>query len=392
MKRPAAPAAARRRGPAIAVAVLAACAAGCGQTASHQAVRPAAVLAPSLNTSLDTTAGTWAAVVMGRTGTSDNAFSQLFTRPAGSTSWKLVTPPGVATNGGFVLAAQGGRSLIAGFRPGVDLTFSALTATRDNGTNWEPGSPLQPGLADVPDALAAAPGGQRMLALLLGGTLTQSTDQGAHWTALPGLRSLAGTAAGRRCSPAALTAVSLTPAGTPLAAATCTRPGIAGIFSYTAGRWQGAGPSLPASLAGTATGVMRLTSTPAGNEALLAVGTGTAASLLATWTSGGDAHWTVSAPLRLGAAAVRSAGFGSAGTAWAVLTNGRAETIVSPTETWHALPAVPPGTAALAPGPDGGFDALAVSGSELTVWRLSPGATGWTTTQVISVPIEYGSS
>ena len=392
MKRPAVPAAARRRVTAIAVMVLAACTAGCGQAASHQAPRPAPALAPSLNTSLATTAGTWAAVVMGDTGTSDNAFSQLFTRPAGSISWKLVTPPGVATNGGFVLATQGSRSLIAGFRPGVDLTFSALTATRDDGTNWQPGSPLQPGLADVPDALAAAPGGGRMLALLLGGTVTQSTDQGTHWTTLPGLRSLAGTAAGRRCSPAALTAVSLTPAGTQLAAATCTRPGIAGIFSYTAGRWQAAGPSLPASLAGTATGVLRLTSTPAGNEALLAAGTGTAASLLATWTGDGDAHWTVSAPLRLGAAAVRSAGFGSAGTAWAVLTDGRAETIGSPAATWRALPAVPPGTAALAPGPDGGFDALAVSGSKLTIWQLSPGATGWTTTQVINVPIEYGSS
>jgi hypothetical protein len=167
---------------------------------------------------LATTAGTCAAVVMGDTGTSDNAFSQLFTRPAGSTSWKLVTPPGVATNGGFVLATQGSRSLIAGFRPGVDLTFSALTSTGDDGTNWQPGSPLQPGLADVPDSLAAAPGGGRMLALLLGGTVTQSTDQGAHWTTLPGLRSLAATAAGRHCSPAALTGVSLTPAGTALAA------------------------------------------------------------------------------------------------------------------------------------------------------------------------------
>lgn len=191
-------------------------------------------------------------------------------------------------------------------RSGVDLTFSALTATRDNGTTWQPGGPLQPGLAGVPDALAAVPSGGRMLALLLGGTLTQSADQGTHWTALSDLRSLAETPAGRSCSPAGLTAVSLTPAGTPLAAATCTRPGITGIFSYTAGSWQAAGPSLPAPLAGTATGVLRLTSTPAGNEALLVAATGTAASLLAARTSDHGAHWTLSAPLRLGAATVRS--------------------------------------------------------------------------------------
>ena len=186
--------------------------------------------------------------------------------------------------------------------------------------------------------------------------------------------------------------MSLTPSGAPLAAATCTRPGITGIFSYTAGSWQAAGPSLPAPLAGAATGVLRLTSTPAGNEALLVAGTGTAASLLAARTGDGGAHWAVSAPVRLGAAAVRSSGFGAGGAAWAVLSDGRAETISGQATAWRALPAVPPGTAALAPGPGGGFDALAVSGSKLTVWRLDQGAAAWTRTQVINVPIEYGSS
>lgn len=393
MKRaPARAAPARRAFAAAVITALAGCAAGCGQAGAPAAPPNAPAAAPSLNTSLATTAGAWAAVVMGDTGTSDNAFSQLFTRPAGSTNWKLVTPPGVATNGGFVLAAQGSRALIAGFRPGVDLTFSALTATRDNGATWQPGSPLQPGLAGVPDALAAAPGDGRMLALLLGGTLTQSGDDGTHWSALSTTRSLAETAAGRRCSPAGLTAVSFTPAGVPLAAATCTRPGITGIFSYTAGSWQATGPSLAPPLAGTATAVLRLTGTPAGNEALLVAGTGTAAGLLAARTSDAGAHWTVSAPVKLGAASVRSSGFGADGEAWAVLTDGRAETISGQATAWRALPAVPPGTAALAPGPGDGFDALAVSGSKLTVWRLSPGTTAWAKTQVINVPIEYGSS
>lgn len=393
MKRPVPRLAGARRGcVAVAITVLAGCAAGCGQTASHQASPSAPVIAPSLNTSLATTAGTWAAVVMGGTASSDNAFSQLFARPTGSTNWKLVTPPGVATNGGLVLATQDNQTLIAGFRPGVDLTFSALTGTRDNGSTWQPGSPLQPGLADVPDALAAAPSSGHMLALVLGGTLTQSADDGAHWSPLSNARSLAETAAGRRCSPAGLTAVSFTPAGAPLAAATCTRPGITGIFRYSAGGWQAAGPSLPAPQAGTATGVLRLTGTPAGNEALLVAGTGAAVSLLAAQTSDDGAHWTVSAPLHLGAATVRSSGFGADGAAWAVLTDGRAETISGQATAWRALPAVPPGTAVLAANLGGGFDALAVSGSKLTVWRLSKGATSWTTTQVINVPIEYGSS
>ena len=148
----------------------------------------------------------------------------------------------------------------------------------------------------------------------------------------------------------------------------------------------------PRPLAGVATGLLRLTSTPTGNEALLVAGAGTAASLLAARTGDGGAHWALSAPVRPGAAAVRSSGFGAGGAAWAVLSDGRAETISGQATAWRALPAVPPGTAALAPGPSGGFDALAVSGSKLTIWRLDQVATAWTRTQVINVPIEYGSS
>jgi hypothetical protein len=48
----------------------------------------------------------------------------------------------------------------------------------------------------------------------------------------------------------------------------------------------------------------------------------------------------------------------------------------------------PAGTATLGLG--GVWDALAVSGSELTVWRLTKGA--WAKVQLIKVPIEYGSS
>ena len=36
------------------------------------------------------------------------------------------------------------------------------------------------------------------------------------------------------------------------------------------------------------------------------------------------------------------------------------------------------------------YDALAVAGSRLTVWRLAQGA--WAKVQLITVPIEYGSS
>ena len=45
----------------------------------------------------------------------------------------------------------------------------------------------------------------------------------------------------------------------------------------------------------------------------------------------------------------------------------------------------------MAVGPAGTFDALAPSGSKLTVFRLSAPGT-WRKTQLINVPIQYGSS
>jgi hypothetical protein len=51
---------------------------------------------------------------------------------------------------------------------------------------------------------------------------------------------------------------------------------------------------------------------------------------------------------------------------------------------------VPRGTGTLAPAPGGSYDALAVAGSRLTVWRLAGGA--WGKVQQFTVPVQYGSS
>ena len=145
--------------------------------------------------------------------------------------------------------------------------------------------------------------------------------------------------------------------------------------------------------------------------ALLQSGTGDGdrgpTSLLAAWTADGT-HWTVSPPLPVHGAQVLSSGAGPGATAaWVLLAGGRAATIAGPgapgapgtpgppaaTGTaWRSLPAPPHGTAVLAPGPGGALDALAVSGgSALTVFRLTP-AGAWQQTQVISVPVQLGSS
>jgi hypothetical protein len=135
--------------------------------------------------------------------------------------------------------------------------------------------------------------------------------------------------------------------------------------------------------------VLRLTRTGNSTVALLRAGQGTTTSLVAARSVDGTSRWTVSAPLRLhGKLSIAS--FGPAGTT--VLNGSTAATISAGAGTWRSLPSVPAGTATLAPGPAGGFDALAVHRTKLTVWQLTTGASTWHVAQVVNVPIQFGSS
>jgi hypothetical protein len=170
-----------------------------------------------------------------------------------------------------------------------------------------------------------------------------------------------------------------------VAVGSCQRPGVAGVFVDTSGTWRSAGLTLPAAYRGDQVRVLGLAATSGGNVALLRAGD----SLLAAWSHG--TGWIVSAGVAgVGSGPVRAAGFGTGGSAWLLLSGGRAETVAGPGAGWQALPGVPAGTATLAPGPGTAWDALAVSGSDLAVWRLTRGA--WAQVQLIKVPIEYGSS
>ncbi len=384
-----------RARPAAALALAAvALLAGCG-SAAPAASRPAAEAppagAPFLATSLGPASGTWAVVVMGGSVATRDNFWQLFVRPAGRSTWKLATPPGTPDNGGLVLA-DSSQSVITGFRPSQYLTYTPLIVTRDAGQAWSSAGPLDGALADVPDALAAAPGSGNLLALLTDGTAELAAPGYTSWTALATRRSLAATPAGRRCGLQDLTAAAFAPPGTPLLAGSCGRPGTAGIFAGTGGTWHAAGPAIPAALAGQDITVSRLTQTGQGLAALLAAGTGPAASLLAAWSADDGGHWTLSPPLPLHGAALASASFGPGGAAAVITTASHGEIIASTGSSWRPLPPLPPGTATLAPGPGGTADALAVHRGTLTIWHLAPNAAAWTRVQVIRVPIQYGSS
>jgi hypothetical protein len=385
------------RNPAIPVALAlalagTALAAGCASSPAPPApAAQAALSAPSLDTSLVTPAGTWAVAVMGGPAAQYNNFWQLFIRPAGSTRWQLVTPPGTADNGGLVLAGSDGQPLVTGFRPSQNLTFSPLIETRDGGRAWSSLSPLDAALASTPDALAIKPGSGSLLALLAGGTAELAVPGYTTWTILARQQTLAATSPGQRCGLQSLTAATFTPSGIPVLAGTCTRPGTAGIFTSRGGTWQAAGPAIPAALARQDITVLRLTRTTQGIAALLAAGTGPAASLLAAWSADDGGHWTLSPALKLSGPALTSASFGPGSTA-AIMTGNRGDIITSAGSPWRPLPPLPPGTATLAPGPGGAADALAVHRGTLTVWRLAPGGAAWARTQAINVPILYGSS
>ena len=375
---------------ALAALAAAGLAAGCGSQPARVAVTAPPAVTASLNTSLVTPQGTWAIAVMGGSAADENNFWQLFVRPTGASRWSLVTPAGVADNGGLI-AAGGAASLLVGFRPSQGLAFSPLATSTDAGHSWSAGL-LDAALADVPDGISVSPSGQ-VLALLSDGTIqaapTAAAAAAGQWSALTTRDALAASAPGRSCGLLDLNAVSFWLNKTdPVAAGSCERTGVAGVFADYGGIWRAAGPAVPASWARRQVQVLGLGSTAGGNVALLLAGN----ELIAAWSTGSG--WSTSGMLG-DVAGVRAVGFGAGGSAWVLLGGGRAETIGGPGGAWRALPTVPAGTATLAPGAGGSFDALAVAGSRLTVWQAGgtgPDATAWTKAQAITVPIEYGSS
>jgi hypothetical protein len=374
--------------------VAAALTAGCGGAASSGSAPAAGAPAGGtsfLTTSLVTPAGTWAIAVMGGSVSSHNNFWQMFARPAGSTAWKLVTPPGVADNGGLVAAGASTGPLITGIRPSQDMTYTPLALTRDGGQAWSPTGPLDAALAAVPDALATAPGTGRLLALLTSGAVKTAAPGYTRWTTLTSQRSLAATPAGRRCGLTSLTAAAFTTSGTPLLAGTCSHRGTAGLFALTGGTWRLAGPALPASLAGRPTRVLGLTVAGHRETALLAAGTGRDAVLLAAWSASAG-RWALAPSLPLGGAQAVSVSAGPSGSIGVVL-NGRAGvTLGGPGSSWQWLPLLPAGTQTLAPGPREQVDALAAAGTTFTDWAWAPGSAAWAKTQILHVPVQYGSS
>jgi hypothetical protein len=379
----------------------------CGTASAPVSAPPPArtVAAGSLSLANSAASGQadWAVVPMGAAA-GPNEFWQLFLLAAGKSGWRLDTPPDIATNGAIALAGVSGQALVAGVRPSLYLAFSPVSRTSDDGRHWT-SEPPATGLAGVPDALATGPASGQLLALSRSGELSTTSASGTAWSRLTTEPRLAATAAGRDCRLTGLTATAYSPTGLPLLAGACARAGVAGIFAFEAGSWHAAGPALPAALAGQAVTVLRLASIGAEAAAgrangggsprlasLLRTGEGSASRLVAAWLSR-SGRWTVSAPLALAGHEVLMTSFGASGQVGVTTTAGRAEIIDGPGGTWRATPPLPSGATVLVALPaDGRVDALAATGGTLAVWQLNGTGLAWTKTQLIKVPIQYGSS
>jgi hypothetical protein len=346
---------------------------------------------------------------MGHLGQPLNTFWQLFRLPATSSRWKLDTPPGVASNGGLVASAAGPGAVLAGFLPSLDLHFSPVAASTDQGGTWSTG--VLPGaLAQVPDSLASDAG--QDLALLRGGSngagldgsggVVSATGDLTAWNAVVSNHALAADPSTSGCGIEHLTAVAF---GTGVAdsagrvgddaliGAECAHGRRAGVFVDGATGWVMVGPVLPGVAAGP-TEVLRLVDSPAGVSALVSTGTGTRARLFALWGTGTPAGWTVAAPLPLGGAALISTGVTASG-GFVIAARGtddrRMAAVVEPSAgSWKVLAPPPAGTGSVIATPVGTFDAFVPDQSTLDVDTL--GGDGWLRTQSIDVNIQYGSS
>ena len=385
--------------PSAALAAGALLLAGCGSAAAP--TPPAAPTTSAAVTGGLSVAGSaatgqaaWAILPMGAV-SGANLFWQLFALSAGGT-WRLDTPPDIATNGAPALASVAGTGLITGVRPSLHLTYSPLSETTDAGLRWTAGPPAA-ALASVPDALAGTDGGNQLLDLSTSGRVTTGSFSGSAWRTFATEASVAGSAPGRACGVTALTAVAYTPSGGPLVGGSCSRPGVAGIFSRSGSAVTAAGPALPASLSGMPVRVLRLMTDRSATMTLVQAGTGQSAIVLAGWRDAAG-KWTVSAALPLRGATVRTSAFSASGSVGVLLSDGKGATVLSAGagRTWQdmpTLPSVPGERSATFAFPAGQQpELLTASAGTMTAWQLATSGRAWSRIQTVKVPIQYGSS
>ena len=348
-----------------------------------------------LSSAIETGGGSWAVLPMGDLSSPSNTFWQVLHEAPGSSQWSVVTPQGVADNGGLVAGASAVSTLI-GTLPSQHLRFSPLSVSVDGGSSWSPVL-LPGGLAARPDALADAGGASTGSLALVGTTVLRARPGLASWSPLVSLRRL--DRATPLCGATALDAVAVAPSGAPLVATGCRRGGSVAVFTPLAGGWTQVGTTLSRRLGAQSTSVVRLVSGGPVTTALVAAHRSGSDALVALWQKAGG--WTASAPLALPSnGSLLASSVGPGGSAAVVLGSKSAPVAYDlvPGGAWTRLPPLPPATSALGPlqaavglgGPS--LDAFTVTGTALGVYALTPSGTNWAKVQSIQVPLAYGSS
>ena len=378
---------------------------GSGITPATVANVPPATLSASTTTADQTTV----VFAMGKFDEPANTFYELFTHKDGDTAWKLATPPGVADNGGLVVGSGAAGSLTAGFLPSADLTFSVLAHSVDGGAHWTPGD-IPGTLAAVPDALATGVDG-RVAAVLArpDQAVIESDPVTKMWqrVVLPNQLDRATS----RCGVSAITAVAVTSANVPVVGAGCAHSSAVGLFVSkgpppsgavappTGAKWSLVGPVFGGRTP-SATSVVRLEAGLTGITGLAKGDVDGAVELMGLWGdtgATGGIGFTGSPALVLPSGwSLLSSGIGGGGGRGVTVLVGsgasrRVETTDGPGQPWVRLATAPTGTTAVATVGNV-TDAFVPSGTSLTVWSTTSGATSWTRVGRQSVPLPYGSS
>jgi hypothetical protein len=344
---------------------------------------------------------TWLVVPMGHLPHFLNTFWQLFVRTPTDNGWVTVTPPGVADNGGLVIAAGPGGSLLAGFLPNQDLTFSPLSLTDDGGRTWT-GVYFPQGLIAVPDALGFTDAGITLgLGSSKSGSVLESPADLSSWRTATTAAPLGHTAAGGRCGIVRLTAAAIAPSGDPLVGTACRNRGVIGLFDITGGGARAVAFPTSPTLAGATVSVLRLVPTATGVSVLLAAHERTGrTTLVAGWLSGSGPAARLSASLAVPIGAKLLASGTTPGGGVFVLVQppgGGAPELADVAGSgvgraaWDVLTPPPRGTLGAAFSP-GRIDAVTVHSSTLIDYAFDESTATWVRSQVIDVPIQYGSS
>ncbi|HSZ37194.1 MAG TPA: hypothetical protein VK773_08890 [Acidimicrobiales bacterium] len=348
-----------------------------------------------LPAAIETPVESWTVLPMGQIGSLTNTFWQVLRATPGSSHWSVVTPEGVADNGGLVAAANvTTASITVGFLPSQLLRYSPLSVTTDAGRTWSPAF-LPGALAARPDALASGPNGTLAI---VGSAVLHQAPNSATWSRLVTLAALKGLAP--QCAASTLDAVSVTSTGAPLVAAACH--GHLGLFAASTGKWRFEGVILPDDWRDASTTILRLQSGTSQTTALATATQGQHQALFAL-SQTGSGGWHASAPLPLGAQSTVRATAVDFGGALSVLVGSRkSESVyeITPGGSWVTLPTPPRravGLAWVTPGATS-FGATTldvftvVGGTDLHVFALTPAGGNWSSAQTLEVALPYGSS